>query len=89
MASEEASSKAPYYFAASLSELQKTGKKRVILENGRVVALFYVKDKVYALDHFCYRKSYTVFTLTKLIYFSDTGGPLDMGDIEVCVMCDV
>ena len=28
MASEEASSKAPYYFAASLSELQKTGKKR-------------------------------------------------------------
>lgn len=57
MASSEAVDQKPYYFAVSLSELQKTGKKRVILENGRVIALFYVKDQVYAMDHFCYRKS--------------------------------
>ncbi len=45
-----------FYFAVSLSELKQSGRKRVILENGRVIAVFYVKDEVYALDHFCYRE---------------------------------
>ena len=43
-----------YKPVCSLVELQKIGKKKVTLD-GRVIALFYVKGKVYALDHFCYR----------------------------------
>lgn len=72
-----ASSSAPegYSQVCSLSELQRLGKKRIVL-NERVVVLFHVKGKVYALDHFCYH----------------TGGPLEMGDIEdshgrLCVVC--
>ena len=52
-----ASSSAPegYSQVCSLSELQRLGRKRIAL-NGRVVVLFHVKGKVYALDHFCYRE---------------------------------
>lgn len=41
---------------SKLSELKRTGRKRVTL-NDRVIALFYVGGSVYAMDHFCYRKS--------------------------------
>ena len=44
-----------YHLACSLSELEQVGRKRVSVED-RVVVLFHVKGKVYALDHFCYRK---------------------------------
>lgn len=47
-----------YSLVCSLSELQGLGRKRVKL-NERVVVLFHVKEKVYALDHFCYRKRIT------------------------------
>lgn len=48
-----------YQDVCSLSELQKLGRKRVILSE-RVVVLFYVKGKVYALDHFCYRMLFKI-----------------------------
>ena len=70
----------------SLAELQKLGRKRVTV-NERVVVLFHVKGEVYALDHFCYRESTIGFcTLCCSLAFSfpsDTGGPLELGDIEV------
>ena len=47
--------KTGYHYAVSLAELQRLGRKRVTVEE-RVVVLFHVKGKVYALDHFCYRK---------------------------------
>jgi len=56
MASNEKVDSDKQYFAASLTELKQSGKKRVILENGRVIVLFFVKGQVHALDHFCYRK---------------------------------
>ena len=49
-----------YHFACSLAELQRLGRKRVTVEE-RVVVLFHVKGQLYALDHFCYRKSSTWF----------------------------
>ena len=50
-----------YDLVCSLRELQGLGRKRVAL-NERVVVLFHVKEKLYALDHFCYRKKrYCVF----------------------------
>ncbi len=55
MASKEEGVQEQFYFALSLSELKQLGRKRVILENGRVIVVFFVKDEVYALDHFCYR----------------------------------
>lgn len=45
-----------YSLVCSLTELQGLGRKRVTL-NERVVVLFHVKEKVYALDHFCYREN--------------------------------
>ena len=45
-----------YHFACSLTELQQLGRKRVSVEE-RVVVLFHVNGQIYALDHFCYRKS--------------------------------
>ena len=56
MASKEEDDSERLYFASSISELKKVGRKRVRLENGRVIVLFYVKEEIYALDHFCYRK---------------------------------
>ena len=56
MASKEEDDPERLYFASSLSELKQVGRKRVRLENGRVIVLFYVKEEIYALDHFCYRK---------------------------------
>ena len=44
-----------YSEVCSVSELEHLGRKKVIL-NERVVVIFYVDGKVYALDHFCYRK---------------------------------
>lgn len=44
-----------YLPAVKLAELQSSRKMRIILHE-RVVALFYVNEKVHALDHFCYRK---------------------------------
>lgn len=48
-----------YSLVCSLSELQRLGRKRIIL-NERAVVLFHVKGQVYALDHFCYRKCYVL-----------------------------
>lgn len=45
-----------FHAVASLHELQAAGRKRVMVE-GRVVVLFYVSGRVYALDHFCYHKT--------------------------------
>lgn len=44
-----------YYPAANLSELKSSRQMRVTVQD-RVIALFYVNDKVHALDHFCYRE---------------------------------
>ena len=43
-----------YTVVCTLSELQRLGKKRVSL-GGRVLVLFFVEGRIYALDHFCYR----------------------------------
>ena len=43
-----------YKVVCLASELRRLGRKRVELDE-RVVVLFYVKGKIYALDHFCYR----------------------------------
>lgn len=76
-----------YSVVCSLSELQQLGRKKVIHKE-RVVVIFYVEGKVYALDHFCYRKTPT--TLFHAIYLLmcsiDTGGPLELGDIEVLIV---
>ena len=40
---------------ATLQELQAKKQLRVKV-NERVLALFYVRGAVFALDHFCYRK---------------------------------
>ena len=52
-----------YHFACSLKELEQAGRKRISLEE-RVVVLFHVKGEVYALDHFCYRKSAGLLSTT-------------------------
>lgn len=57
MASKVEDAQEQFYSAVSLSELKQTGRRRVTLKNGRVIVLFYVRDQVYALDHFCYRES--------------------------------
>ena len=44
-----------FHAVASLRELQAAGRKRVMVE-GRAVILFHVSERVYALDHFCYRE---------------------------------
>ncbi len=44
-----------YSEVASLSELQRTERKRVTVEE-RVIVLFHVGGTVYAMDHFCYRE---------------------------------
>ena len=44
-----------YHYAISLSELQRLGRKRITVEE-RVMELFHVKGRVYAMDHFCYRE---------------------------------
>ena len=44
-----------YVRAASVQELKARKQMRVRVED-RVVALFYVKGKIYAVDHFCYRE---------------------------------
>ena len=55
MSREENLSSEGYRLICSLVDLQKLKKKRVTIDE-RVVVLFYVKGKVYAIDHFCYRK---------------------------------
>ena len=39
----------------SVEEL-KQRTRAIVSVNDRIVALFYVKDEIYAMDHFCYRK---------------------------------
>ena len=63
---EEDDDLSKYTAVCSLDELQRLGKKKFILKE-RVMVIFYVEGKAYALDHFCYH----------------TGGPLELGDIEV------
>ena len=89
-----------YQRVASLEELQRAGRKRVRVggEEGRAVVVFHVEGKLYALDYFCYRER-PPLTPSPLIPSraggpspSDTGGPLDQGDIEevgerLCVVC--
>ena len=45
-----------YVEVIKLDELTSSGRARVTVKD-RVLALFYVKGRVYALDHFCYRKA--------------------------------
>ena len=45
-----------YERVCGLAELRAAGRKRVTVR-GRIVVLFHVSDRVYALDHFCYRRS--------------------------------
>ena len=85
-----------YQFACSLKELERLGRKRVTVEE-RVVVVFHVKGQIYAMDHFCYRKltKQILQKITDIIFcvylcqsiiillLTDTGGPLELGDIEV------
>lgn len=45
-----------YHEVAKLSDLRSSVRMRVSVEE-RVIALFYSEGRVYAMDHFCYRKS--------------------------------
>ena len=54
-ASRDSSALEGYHEVAKLSELKSSIRKRVTVEE-RVIALFYNGERVYALDHFCYRK---------------------------------
>ena len=47
-----------YVEVIKLNELASSGRARVTVQD-RVLALFHVKGRVYALDHFCYRKAGT------------------------------
>lgn len=52
-----------YERVCSLEALRVAGRKRVTVNNGRVVVLFYVSGRVHALDHFCYREQISSYTL--------------------------
>ena len=85
-----------YQFACSLKELEQLGRKRVTVEE-RVVVVFHIKGQIYAMDHFCYRKLTKRFINTdttdsisisnyhsiRILFITDAGGPLELGDIEV------
>ena len=44
-----------FHLVSSLSELKKSGRKRVAVGD-RVVVVFHVAGQLYALDYFCYRE---------------------------------
>ena len=44
-----------YVEVMKLDELASSGRSRVTVQD-RVLVLFHVEGRVYALDHFCYRK---------------------------------
>lgn len=56
-ASDSASGKAGegFHLVSSLSELKKSGRKRLAVGD-RVVVVFHVAGQLYALDYFCYRE---------------------------------
>lgn len=66
-----------FHPVAKLSELKRAGRKRISL-NDRIIALFYVGGSVYAMDHFCYRKSArtarALFTCVTLVVSQSEGG---------------
>ena len=44
-----------FHLVSSLSELKKSGRKRLAVGD-RVVVVFHVAGQLYALDYFCYRE---------------------------------
>lgn len=56
-----------FHLVASLSELKRSGRKRVAVGE-RVIVVFYVAGQLYALDHFCYRERKSLMALHVYIH---------------------
>ena len=62
-----------FHLVSSLSELKKSGRKRLAVGD-RVVVVFHVAGQLYALDYFCYREPTILSSMSQLQALNDPLG---------------